>query len=75
VPPEFYPAELTQLSERTLDEVLAVVPEAILIGGWASHFRVGAPRSYDIDLVLQPHELDMLADRWPVTKTNHLGTT
>ena len=74
MPPEFYPPELTQLSERTLGEVLAVVPEAILIGGWASHFRVGAPRSHDIDLVLQPHELDILAGRWPVTKTTHLGT-
>ena len=74
MPPELYPPELTSLSERTLGEVLAVVPEAILIGGWASHFRVGAPRSHDIDLVLQPHELDMLAARWPVTKTTHLGT-
>jgi hypothetical protein len=74
VPPEFYPPELTQLSERTLGEVLAVVPEAILIGGWASHFRAGAPRSHDIALVLQPHELDILAARWPVTKTTHLGT-
>jgi hypothetical protein len=43
MPPEFYPPELTQLSERTLGEVLAVVPEAILIGGWASHFRAGHP--------------------------------
>jgi hypothetical protein len=74
VPPELYPPELTSLSERTLGEVLAVVPEAILIGGWASHFRVGGPRSHDIDLVLQPHELEMLAARWPVTKTTHLGT-
>ena len=74
MPPELYPPELTSLSERTLGEVLAVVPEAIFIGGWASHFRVGAPRSHDIDLVLQPHELDMLAARWPVTKTTHLGT-
>jgi hypothetical protein len=75
VPPEFYPPELTQLSERTLGEVLAVVPEAILIGGWASHFRVGTPRTHDVDLVLQPHELDMLAARWPMIKTTHLGTT
>jgi hypothetical protein len=74
VPPEFYPPELTQLSERTLGEVLAVVPEAILIGGWASHFRVGTARSHDIDLVLQPHGLDILSARWPVTKTTHLGT-
>ena len=37
MPPELYPPELTSLSERTLGEVLAVVPEAILIGGWASH--------------------------------------
>jgi hypothetical protein len=74
VPPEFYPPELTSLSERTLGEVLAVVPEAILIGGWASHFRAGAPRSHDIDLALQPHELEILAARWPVTKTTHLGT-
>ena len=74
MPPELYPPELTSLSERTLGEVLAVIPGAILIGGWASHFRVGAPRSHDIDLVLQPHELDMLAGRWPVTKTTHLGT-
>lgn len=72
--PEFYPPELTQLSERTLGEVLAVVPEAILIGGWASHFRARAPRTHDIDLVLQPHELAILAARWPVTKVTHLGT-
>ena len=74
MPPEFYPPELTQLSQRTLGEVLAVVPAAILIGGWASHFRAGSPRSHDIDLVLQPHELDIMAARWPVTKTTHLGT-
>ena len=39
MPPELYPPELTSLSERTLGEVLAVVPEAILI------WRLGQPLS------------------------------
>ncbi len=39
-------------AREVLDEVLAVVPTAILIGGWASWTRTGGAMSHDIDLIV-----------------------
>lgn len=75
MPRDFYPEELTRLSQRVLDDVLLLVPEAILIGGWATYFRVGGGRSHDIDLIVEPHQLDVLRrDVGDLTRSTHLGT-
>lgn len=43
-----------------LDEVLAAVPDAILIGGWGTWVRTGGPMSHDIDLILDRAQLAVL---------------
>lgn len=57
---EFYPPEATALSRQVLGEVLAVVPEAVLIGGWGSWIRSRGPMSHDIDLILRRGQLAVL---------------
>jgi hypothetical protein len=53
----FYSSEQTEQSKAVLDEVLAAVPGAILIGGWGTWVRVGGPMSHDIDLIVTRGEL------------------
>ena len=53
----FYSSEQTEQSRAVLDEVLAALPEAILIGGWGTWARVGGPMSHDIDLIVTRGEL------------------
>ena len=57
---EFYPPEATALSHQVLGEVLAAVPEAVLIGGWGSWVRARGPMSHDIDLILPRGQLAVL---------------
>jgi hypothetical protein len=56
----FYSSEETEQSRAVLDEVLAAVPGAILIGGWGTWARVGGPMSHDIDLIVTRGELAQL---------------
>jgi hypothetical protein len=56
----FYSSEQTELSRAVLDEVLAAVPDAILIGGWGTWVRTGGPMSHDIDLILDRAQLAVL---------------
>lgn len=56
----FYSSEQTELSRAVLDEVLAAVPDAILIGGWGTWVRTGGPMSHDIDLILSRADLEVL---------------
>lgn len=71
---EFYPAEYTQASRRVLDQFLADFPDAILIGGWASWARVGAPQSHDIDAIVGPELLERVAEKYgTLTPSTPLG--
>jgi hypothetical protein len=56
----FYSSEQTEQSGAVLDEVLAAVQGAILIGGWGTWARVGGPMSHDIDLIVTRGELAQL---------------
>src|ERR1035441_5756093 len=56
----FYPPEDTALSQQVLAEVLGVVPDAILIGGWATWLRVGGDMSHDIDLIASQNDMAIL---------------
>ncbi|MHB8507971.1 MAG: hypothetical protein ACYDGR_04885 [Candidatus Dormibacteria bacterium] len=73
MPPEFYPPELTDLSQRTMEAFLSEYPEAILIGGWASWLRLGTLLSHDIDVVLEAHVLQRARERVMVTESAHVG--
>ncbi|MHB1783157.1 MAG: hypothetical protein ACYCTE_10820 [Acidimicrobiales bacterium] len=48
----FYPEELTRKSLEVLAVLGELVPDAILIGGWAIWLRVGEDMSHDIDLIV-----------------------
>ena len=56
----FCSSEQTELSRAVLGEVLAAVPDAILIGGWGTWVRTGGPMSHDIDLILDRAQLAVL---------------
>lgn len=56
----FYSSEQTELSRAVLEEVLAAVPDAVLIGGWGTWVRTGGPMGHDIDLILDRGQLAVL---------------
>ena len=58
----FYPPEFTELSQEVLTEVLDAVPDAILIGGWATWVRVGGDMSHDIDLIVSPGDKTVIGN-------------
>jgi hypothetical protein len=44
-------------AERVLAEITAIVPHAVVIGGWATWLRTGGAKSHDIDLIVDWDEL------------------
>jgi len=61
-------------AREVLDEVLAVVPTAILIGGWASWTRTGGAMSHDIDLIVGYPELDEIREHvTDLSQSRHVG--
>lgn len=73
-PEEFYPKEYTDLSRRVLARFLGDVPDAILIGGWASWARIGVLQSHDIDVIVGPELLPLIEQRFgPLTLSTHIG--
>lgn len=71
---EFYPAEFTTRSRSVLELVMALVPEAILIGGWGTWVRTQGAMSHDIDLIVDNRSLDaMRAKVDDLSSTDHLG--
>ena len=71
---QFYSTEQTDSSRRVLGELLALVPGAVLIGGWASWVRTGGPMSHDIDLIVSRLELSVVADlTGNVSLSTHIG--
>ena len=53
----FYSSEQTEQSKAVLDDLLAAVPGAVLIGGWGTWARVGGAMSHDVDLIVTRAEL------------------
>jgi hypothetical protein len=53
----FYSSEQTEQSKAVLDDLLAAVPGAVLIGGWGTWARVGGAMSHDVDLIVTRSEL------------------
>jgi hypothetical protein len=58
--PEFYPAEFTERSRNVLHRVHDAVPDAVLIGGWATWVRTGGAMSHDIDLIVTRPQLETI---------------
>lgn len=58
---EFYPPELTDRSRSVLSRVHDAVPDAVLIGGWATWVRTGGAMSHDIDLIVTRPQLETIA--------------
>jgi len=54
---EFYPPEFTDRSRAVLDRIHEAVPDAVLIGGWATWVRTGGAMSHDIDLIVTRPQL------------------
>jgi hypothetical protein len=73
-PEEFYPKEYTDLSRRVLDRFLDDLPDAIVIGGWASWVRIGVPQSHDIAVIVGAEVLPLIEQRHgPLTASTHIG--
>jgi hypothetical protein len=53
----FYSSDQTEQSKAVLDDLLAAVPGAVLIGGWGTWARVGGAMSHDVDLIVTRAEL------------------
>lgn len=72
----FYSSEETERSRAVLNEVLAAVPAAVLIGDWGSWVRTGGPMSHDIDLIVNRQDLrqlETIADDF--SESHHLAGT
>lgn len=57
---EFYPPEFTERSRAVLDRIHEGVPDAVLIGGWATWVRTGGAMSHDIDLIVTRPQLEVI---------------
>lgn len=74
MPREFYPAEFTTRSRSVLDRTIALLPDAVLIGGWATWVRTKGPMSHDIDLIIDHAGLDVVRSHSDdVSQSAHLG--
>lgn len=72
----FYSSEETERSRAVLDEILAAVPAAILIGGWGTWVRTGEPMSHDINLIVDHDDLRRLETITDdLSESHHLSGT
>lgn len=70
----FYPEEYTARSRSTLQRVLELIPEAILIGGWGTWVRTHGAMSHDIDLIVEHAALDVVGTETDdLSLSVHLG--
>ena len=70
----FYPPEYTDRSRSVLNRVHSAVPDAVLIGGWATWVRTGGPMSHDIDLIVTRPQLELIKEMTDdFIKSRHLG--
>lgn len=74
MPPDYYPEHLTAHSRQVLQRVGDLVPQAILIGGWASWVRSGGPMSHVIDMIVSHDALTTLrAEAEDMSSSAHIG--
>lgn len=59
--PDYYPPEATTQSRKVLQEVCALVPDSVLIGGWGTWVRLRGAMSHDIDLIVSRADLAILS--------------
>lgn len=52
---------------------LTEFPDAVLLGGWASYFRTQADKSHDIDVIVDHVTLSLLASRYDLVSSSHIG--
>ena len=72
----FYSSEQTEQSKAVLDDLLAAVPNAILIGGWGTWARVGGPMSHDVDVIVTRGELAQIRKMVDeMSESHHLAGT
>ena len=73
-PDEFYADLLTDRSLDVVTGLLTKVPEAILIGGWATWRRTGALKSHDIDLLVDQAAKDQIVGMCEdSSQSSHVG--
>jgi len=51
----------------------AEFPDAILLGGWATYLRTQADKSHDIDVIVDHATLGMLAAKYRLVPSSHIG--
>jgi hypothetical protein len=69
-----YSSKQTENSREVLDELLALIPNAVLIGGWASWVRTKGPMSHDIDLIISHAERNQIgAIAVDMSESTHVG--
>ncbi len=72
----FYSSEQTEQSKAVLDDLLAAVPDAILIGGSGTWARVGGAMSHDVDLIVTRPELAQIGRTVDeISESRHLAGT
>lgn len=72
----FYSSEQTEQSKAVLDDLLAAVPDAILIGGWGTWARVGGAMSHDVDVIVSRGELAQIRKMVDeMSESHHLAGT
>ena len=54
-------------------EFVREYPNAVLFGGWATHLRTGAPKSHDIDVIVDHPTLDRLRSKHALSESRHIG--
>lgn len=71
---DFYPPEYTARSRAVLDRMHQGVPDAVLIGGWATWVRTGGAMSHDIDLIVTRAQLAAIRTMTEeMSESRHLG--
>ena len=72
----FYSSEQAEQSEAVLDDLLAALPGAILIGGWGTWARVSGAMSHDVGLIVTRAELAQLGTMVDeLSEPHHLAGT
>ena len=70
----FYTTDQTERSRSVLDQLVALVPTATLIGGWGTWVRLYGQMSHDIDLIVSHDDLTLLrAQLGDFSTSDHVG--
>jgi hypothetical protein len=70
----YYSSDQTERSQGVLRQLVDVVPEAVLIGGWGTWVRLHGEMSHDIDLIVEHAELATLRSQiGDFSSSTHVG--